>query len=182
MSGLSYNQILIGRVMTGLVGLTEVLNRFADEGLPADSPGLGKRLVDAVAENNYVPRSALLEYTASLLREYRLHLEARSSGESRRAWSDPHRKHVPWYPTIFASKCDGCGRCIKACPNGVLGWDEDKNKALVWQPYACAPGCTICAQACQPKAIVMPPRQVLHQRLDAPGQGGATSGASPKLS
>jgi len=177
MSGLSYNQILIGRVMTGLVGLTEVLDRFSDEGLSADTPGLGKRLVDAVAEHNYVPRSALLEYTASLLGEYRLHLEARAAGESRRSWRDPRKEHVPWYPTIFAAKCDGCGRCIASCPNGVLGWNEDETKALVWEPYECALGCTICARACPPKAIIMPPRQLLHQRVDAPAQGAATSSA-----
>ena len=59
-----------------------------------------------------------------------------------------------------------------------LAWNEDKTKALVWEPYECAPGCTVCARACPPKAIVMPPRQILHQRVDAPAPGSATSSAA----
>lgn len=57
--------------MAGLVGLEETLAALAEEGLEADTPGLGDRLVQQVKAHNYVPRSAIGQYREALLREYR---------------------------------------------------------------------------------------------------------------
>ena len=96
------------------------------------------------------------------------YLEARASGRVTRAWSDARKEHQPWFPTIFEAKCDGCGVCLEVCPKDVLDWNADKTKVLVWQPYECAPACQLCARACKPKAISMPPIAVLHRRVETP--------------
>jgi hypothetical protein len=45
----------------------------------------------------------------------------------------------------------------------------------VLEPYECAPGCELCAKACRPQAIVMPPHAVLYQRVESPARAnGAT--------
>lgn len=172
--GLSYCQVMIGRAMTGLMGLQEVLQALAEEGVSGDDPGLGRRLVEALRAHNYVPPPAEPQYEAALVREYRRFLEARSSGTCARVWRDPRKEHAPWFPTIFEAKCDGCGECLTVCHRDVLGWDPDgSKKVLVLEPYECAPGCQLCARACAPRAIVMPPPEVLHRRTTiAPGSSG----------
>jgi NAD-dependent dihydropyrimidine dehydrogenase PreA subunit len=166
-SPLSYCQILIGRSMTGLVGLQEILEELAEAGVPADAPDLGQKLVDAVGTRNYVPRGAVDQYKDALLREYQRHLQARESGESGRVWRDPHKAHN-WYPTIFAEKCDGCGDCLPVCARDVLARAEDGGAGsvvIVLEPYACSEGCQLCARACTRGAIVMPPREALHRNI-----------------
>lgn len=170
-SGLSYCQILIGQAMTGLIGLPEILEALAQEGVPPDAPGLGQRLVAELRKYNYVPKGAVSLYEAALLREYNRYLRVRASGAAERIWRDPRKEHKPWYPTLFAEKCNGCGECLKACPNGVLGWNPEHTKVLVLEPYECAPGCEQCAKACAPQAIIMPPRAVLYQRVEKAGVG-----------
>jgi len=167
---LSYRQIMVGRTMVGMVGLNEVYESLADQSVEADAPGLGARLVAEVQKENYVPRGAAQEYEAALLREYRAYLEARRSGAAERVWRDPHKEHKPWYPTLFAEKCDGCGKCVPVCPNRVLGWDLNHVKVLVLEPYECSVGCDFCAKACPTRAIIMPPRSMLHQRTDSSGR------------
>ena len=46
------------------------------------------------------------------------------------------------------------------------GWNADKSKAVVMEPYECVPGCELCARACRPHAIILPPRSLLHQRVE----------------
>ncbi|MBC7235183.1 MAG: 4Fe-4S binding protein [Chloroflexi bacterium] len=167
MASLSYCQVLIGRSMTGLVGLQEAMEALAEAGVPVDAPDLGQRLVDEVRKHNYVPQRAMEEYKAALAREYRRYLEARASGESGRVWRDPRKAHN-WYPTIFAEKCDGCGACLPVCTRNVLARGED-GKVIVLEPYACAEGCLLCARACTRGAIVMPPREALHRNLAVSG-------------
>jgi len=54
---------MIGGVMTGLMGLPDILDALAEEGIPADAPGLGARLVAEVRKhNNYVPHPAVAQY------------------------------------------------------------------------------------------------------------------------
>lgn len=166
-TGLSYCQIMVGRAMTGVIGLQEVMEALEREGLAPDAPGLGQRLLEDFRKHNYVPESARRAYEEALLREYRKYLEAKRSGSAGRLWRDPRKEHKPWYPTIFEAKCDGCGMCLPVCPNNVLGWNTDRTKVLVLEPYECAPGCEQCAKSCKPKAIVMPPRAVLYQRMES---------------
>ena len=174
----SYCQIMIGRTMTGLIGLLEILNAFAEEGVSADARDLGARLVADLKKHNYVPRPAAAQYGAALVREYRKHLEARASGGAGHQWRDPRKELRSWYPTIFEAKCDGCGDCPKVCLRDVLGWDPDHTKVLVLEPYECAPGCQLCARACTRGAIMMPARETLHQRVETQGRAHAPSGCS----
>lgn len=170
----SYCQIMIGRAMTGLIGLQEIFETLAEEGVPASAQGLGVRLVAALKEHNYVPRPAVATYEAALLREYRKYLEAREAGSAGRIWRDPRKELQSWYPTIFEAKCDGCGECLEVCPRDVLGWDPDHTQVLVLEPYECAPGCQLCARACTRGAIMMPARAALHQRVDSPANAHAS--------
>jgi NAD-dependent dihydropyrimidine dehydrogenase PreA subunit len=163
MPELSYSQLMIAGRMTGLIGLREMLEALAAEQVPADAPGLGVRLVAALRQHNYVPPRASSAYEEALVRAYARHLEDAASGTGARAWRDPRKEHAPWYPTIFEAKCDGCGECLPVCPNNVLGWNGDRTKMLVLEPYECAPGCQLCFRACARRAIVMPPREALHQ-------------------
>lgn len=78
-----------------------------------------------------------------------------------------------YFISIDTDKCDGCGKCEKACPYGVMVVGEDENDPLREEPvakvseaerkkikYTCGP-CkpTIgprhlpCVEACEPGAI-----------------------------
>jgi len=163
----SYCQIMIGRAMTGLVGLIEIYEQLAAENVPADADGLDAWLVAAIKAHNYVPRPAIAQYASALVREYARFLEERATGAPSRLWRDPRKELQSWYPTLFEEKCDGCGECITVCPRSVLGWNPDHTVALVLEPYECAPACQLCARACPRSAIMMPAQSTLHQRVDS---------------
>jgi len=165
----SYCQVLIGRTMTGLVGLQEAMEQLAQDSVTPDAPDVGAKLVDEVRQHNYVPQSARDEYEAALVRAYRAFVEARAAGEGGRVWRDPRRAHN-WYPTIFAAKCDGCGDCLPVCTREVLARGED-GKVIVLEPYACSEGCGLCARACTRGAIIMPPREALYRNIAVSGGG-----------
>ncbi len=78
-----------------------------------------------------------------------------------------------YFISIDTDKCDGCGKCIPACPYGVLVTGEDENDPFREEPvakvseehrkkikYSCAP-CKPdkdreplpCMEACEPNAI-----------------------------
>jgi ferredoxin len=79
-----------------------------------------------------------------------------------------------WFITIDTDKCDGCGNCVEACPEGVLEVGPDPVDPFRDQPvatvaeaerkkikYTCAP-CKpssgkrelLCLLACAPGAII----------------------------
>lgn len=78
-----------------------------------------------------------------------------------------------WFLTIDTEKCDGCGKCVEACPANVLEVGEDEYDPFNEEPvakvrqeernkirYSCA-GCrpgygekpSPCLAACEPGAI-----------------------------
>lgn len=75
-----------------------------------------------------------------------------------------------YYVSVDSDKCDGCGKCIKACPTKAVHLEsvfidlEDKTIAAVKEEerkkikYTCAPckpeaNSTPCKRACEKKAI-----------------------------
>jgi len=78
-----------------------------------------------------------------------------------------------YFITIDSGKCDGCGRCVEACPYGVLEVGEDGNDPFREEPvakvteaerkkikYTCAPCKPVtgrkplpCVEACPLEAI-----------------------------
>jgi len=147
------------------VGLDEAMEALAVEGVPAQGSAAGQRLVEAIRPYTYVPARAEAEYAEALRREYETFLASKAEDGPAHQWRDPRREGVPWYPTILDPKCDGCGKCIPVCPNRVLGWNPEHTLALVLEPLECMPNCSLCASVCRPRAIIMPPRTLLHERV-----------------
>ncbi len=81
---------------------------------------------------------------------------------------------VPWFPTVFSDKCDGCvgtgkPRCIEYCPNRVFTFLE--GKAVVAYPTKCVKGCSACAPLCHKKAIVFPSRNASYPPVKEEDKG-----------
>ncbi len=63
-----------------------------------------------------------------------------------------------YFPIITNDECKGCGRCVIACPKGVLGLGSALNAAglpfvSVENEEACT-GCSLCFYTCpEPGAI-----------------------------
>jgi ferredoxin len=63
-------------------------------------------------------------------------------------------KQFPWFMPFM---CEGCGDCIKVCPQGgieLLGLDRKVPVAWLMFPDYCI-GCGKCADACQCSAVQM---------------------------
>jgi len=64
--------------------------------------------------------------------------------------------------TVDETKCTGCGKCIKACPIGVIEWKPEgeaapggkKKRRVRVDPDACL-GCGVCYTSCKVGAISM---------------------------
>ena len=138
-TGLSYCQVMVERTMAGFVGLEEILAALAEEGREADTPGLVDQLMQQIKAHNYVPRSAISQYREALLREYRQYLKARNSGGQGRLWRDPRKEQQPWYPTIFAEKCDGCGECLPSAATTSWAGSRGTAKCLCGSPTSALP-------------------------------------------
>ncbi len=54
---------------------------------------------------------------------------------------------------IAASTCISCGRCLEACPHGVLAWGSD-GRASAQNPGSCT-RCGICVHVCPVGAITL---------------------------
>ena len=162
---LSTRQILVGRLPARIQGLDELFAELYKQGRRPDEAGLGAELVERVREHNYIPKAAVEDYTKALLREYRKYVDQRASGSKPQpvnygTWRGHPREHMPWFPTVAADLCNGCGLCLKLCTYGVLAPTPD-GKVEVVEPFKCLVGCSSCATICKPKAITFPPRTIL---------------------
>jgi NAD-dependent dihydropyrimidine dehydrogenase PreA subunit len=70
------------------------------------------------------------------------------------------REQIPWYPTIQADLCTGCGSCLEFCSNDVFELGDDGVMQVI-NPYNCVVGCTSCAKMCPVDAITFPAQQEL---------------------
>jgi NAD-dependent dihydropyrimidine dehydrogenase PreA subunit len=68
------------------------------------------------------------------------------------------RRLIPWYPTIDADRCTGCGKCGEFCLDDVYGYLPDGTYGVV-NPYHCEVYCSSCAHACGVEAIAFPDRK-----------------------
>lgn len=165
MAQLSYRQVSVGRLPVGVLGLDELFDELYAQGHHPNEAGLGMELVTCVREHNYIAKPAVDDYAEALLREYREYVEQRMCGCTPQSagygtWQGHPREHIPWFPTLAADLCDGCGACLKFCSFGVFEATED-GKVVVAQPFKCQVGCSSCVGICKPKAITFPPPSIL---------------------
>lgn len=166
MAKLSSRQILVGRLPAGMRGLDELFDELYEQGREPDEADLGMELVARAREHNYIPKPAVKDYAQALSREYRKYVAMRAGGDKPRpvdygTWRGHPREHIPWFPTVAAEQCDGCGVCLTLCTAGVLGPTSD-GKVDVVEPFKCVVGCSSCATICKPKAITFPPLTILN--------------------
>jgi len=160
----SYRQILVGRLMSGMIGLDELFGELFEAGRAPDET-LVPELLARAGEDNYIPSAAKADYGAALLREYRKYCEQRESGATARrdygTWRGIPREQVPWFPTLYEDLCDDCGKCVSFCPEKVFARDEENGRVYVADPLSCQVGCVECSRICPQKAISFPPRSIL---------------------
>jgi len=166
--------VLIGSQLIGLVGLDEIFEKLYKSN-PMDpnsdqKPGkpVQGKLVSLARKDNYIPSKHEKIYAEALLREYSLYYQKKISGlrdegtASYGTYQGIPRENIPWYPTVYEEKCDGCKKCYDMCPVKVYFWDEKINKPKVINPFACVVACTGCAEICKLKAISFPPLSILN--------------------
>ncbi|HVP36184.1 MAG TPA: ferredoxin family protein [Terriglobales bacterium] len=158
--------VLIGNQLIGLVGLEEIFDElYRSEQKPDEK--IKARIIDSARKENYIPYKQESIYSEALLREYTLYCERKTKGSSSTTemccdtYQGVPRENIPWYPTIYEEKCDGCKKCFEMCPQKVYFWDEKVNKPKVINPFACVVGCSGCAEVCKLKAISFPPLSIL---------------------
>ncbi|UNQ73803.1 4Fe-4S dicluster domain-containing protein [Infirmifilum sp. NZ] len=80
-----------------------------------------------------------------------------------KAWHGLDRKEIPWYPSLDEGKCIGCGLCVVTCGQARLVWgfDRERRKAVLLQPYNCMVGCNNCEVNCPRSAISFPDARVV---------------------
>lgn len=165
MTNLSYRMMYIGGAPAGLLGLEELFDELFTADLHPDNPELADKLIKGVRQHNYVPKPAIEDYQATLLREYQKYHRDRSGGKAMVAkdygkWEGFPREQIPWFPVVSAELCNGCVKCIEVCPKEVFEVNDD-GKVEVVEPFLCIVGCCFCKSACDPKAILMPDRSIL---------------------
>lgn len=167
MKELSYRQVLIGEQMVGLLGLDELFAELWAQG-QVPTRELAPLLLEGVERTNYVfPRARPL-YAEALLREYGRYWRQQQAGDeppatrhAPRTWRGHPREQVPWYPTLYHERCDGCGECLRFCTFGVYAREETSGLVVVVEPHHCVVGCDACARVCTRGAIRFPPREML---------------------
>lgn len=75
------------------------------------------------------------------------------------------REKIPWFPTVDYELCLGDQECFLFCKNGVFGWDEEKKRPSVQNPYNCVVGCQACINICPVQAITFPSKEELRETL-----------------
>lgn len=160
---LSYRRIQVDSLVVGMVGLEELFDDLCRQNVAPDEAAVPE-LLRGARRHNYIPPAAEEGMGAALLREYRRFRARPASGEikARRygAWRRHPRETIPWYPTIHAELCGGCGACLRFCSFGVYAATEDGRVEVV-EPFRCQVGCDACVDLCKPRAIVFPPAEML---------------------
>jgi NAD-dependent dihydropyrimidine dehydrogenase PreA subunit len=165
--------VLIGNQLIGLIGLDEIFEElYQKDQQPNDS--LQNKLLSLAREDNYIPSKQERIYSEALLREYSVFYQKKRSGLKEaeivarcnlplpcETYQGIPRETIPWYPTVYEEKCDGCKKCYDMCPQKVYFWDEKINKPKVVNPFACIVGCSGCEEICKLKAISFPPLSIL---------------------
>lgn len=165
MSTLSYRTLYIGTAPAGLLGLDELLHELYQAGVTPEDADLEDKLLTGIKRNNFVPKSARNDYAMVLRLEFTNFYDALKLGNVPKprnygTWEGHPREHIPWFPTISAELCNGCGACIEVCPKDVFKKKAD-GKVIVADPFDCIVGCCFCKSPCVPKAIMMPNRTML---------------------
>jgi NAD-dependent dihydropyrimidine dehydrogenase PreA subunit len=160
---LSYRQIRVGPFTVGMNGLDEL---FAALHAEVGVPDLAKHqeLLERARRHNYIPTTAEEAYAEALVREYRAFCQRQDAGcgcaTDYGTWRGHPRERIPWYPEVHAGRCDGCGACVRFCPNGVFAAVADSRVRVV-EPLRCQVGCRACVRICKPSAITFPPQEML---------------------
>ena len=121
-----YRQVLVGGQPAAIMGLDGILAEAFEAGRAPDDPELGQALVAAARDRlNYIPRAAEDEFAQALVGEYRRYHAGRLAGQVPQpvdygTWRGHPREHIPWFPTLAAELCDGCGKCLSFCSFGVF--------------------------------------------------------------
>ena len=165
MAKLSYRMLQIGGAPAGLLGLDEVFTELFGEDCAPELTETQERLIKAIRKHNFIAKPALEEYKAVLSREYQRYYEQRTAGrevppKNYGTWQGIPREQIPWFPTVSAELCNGCGKCIEVCPKDVFKMNSE-NVVEVMEPFACIVGCCFCKSACDPHAILMPEKSML---------------------
>ena len=167
MGNLSYRMIYIGGAPAGLLGLEELFNTLYEAGHSPEDEAMDELLLSGVRQHNFVPKPAYEDYKTVIGNEYRKYYRNRLGGKAVVArdygqWEGFPRERIPWFPVVSADLCNGCLKCIEACPKDVF--EEDENgKVVVVEPFLCIVGCCFCKSACDPGAILMPNKEILDQ-------------------
>ena len=165
MPELSYRMLHIAGAPAGLLGLNELLEELFSRGCLPEDPNTGEKLVKGIRQHNFIPKPALTAYRTTLLDEYRRFFQARAGGDGAPTrdygtWEGHPREQIPWFPTVSAALCNGCGQCLEVCPKDVFRRTGD-GKVAVQEPFLCIVGCCFCKSACDPGAILMPQKEML---------------------
>jgi NAD-dependent dihydropyrimidine dehydrogenase PreA subunit len=159
----SYRQIRVGRVMVGMNGLDEIFSALYADGREPDK-GIIPELLGRARQHNYIPSFSEDAYIEALLRAFQDFCWQKDSGEASTSgygtWRGHPRAAIPWFPTINDGRCDGCGACVRFCPNDVFATAESGSVQVV-EPLKCQVGCSGCVRCCKPGAITFPPQEIL---------------------
>jgi len=147
----NYRQIIVGGWRASIQGL-EIFDTLYEQGCPPGDPGLGVELVEQARQrHNYTPTPAVDDFARVMMGEYRKYVEQRLCGCTPQTagygtWQGHPREHIPWFPTLAAGLCDGCGACLKFWSFGVYAPDSE-GKVTVMEPFRCQVGCSSCVNA-----------------------------------
>jgi NAD-dependent dihydropyrimidine dehydrogenase PreA subunit len=160
---LSYRQVRVGALAIGMIGLDELFAALLQQGRQPDGD-MAAELLQGARRHNYISPAGEADSADALLREYRRYCEGQSGtcgcATGYGTWRGRPRETVPWYPTVHADLCNGCGACLRFCSFGVYTADDD-GRVQVVEPFRCQVGCSACARICQPGAIAFPPATLL---------------------